>query len=77
MQAEQDDGPYVLYKGDMVFAKYIMNDQGLKLVKADSVELKGKESLSIMVATDEPGKIFPVRLKKKLEVEKSECKKCH
>ena len=75
MHTEQDDGPYVLYKNDTVFVKYIMNNHSSKLVRSDSLALPGKESLSLIVTTDEPGKTFQVRLKKKLQVEKSEYKK--
>ncbi len=75
MHTEQIDGPYVLYKKDRVFAKYILDNHGSKLIRADSIALSQKESLSIIVATDEPGKTFPVKLKKKLQVEKSEYKK--
>jgi len=75
MQTEQDDGPYVLYKNDRVFAKYIMNNHGSKQVRSDSVALPGKGSLSLHVATDEPGKTFSVRIKKKLQAEKSEYRK--
>ncbi|HEY6062898.1 MAG TPA: metallophosphoesterase [Chitinophagaceae bacterium] len=73
--AEQYDGPYVLYKNNQVFAKYIMNDQGSKLIRSDSMALPQKESLSVIVTTDEPGKTFTVQLKKKLQIEKSEYKK--
>ena len=75
MHTEQYDGPYVLYKNDRVFAKYIMDNHGAKQVRTDSLDISQKESLSIMVATDEPGKTFPVQLKRKLQVEKSEYKK--
>lgn len=73
--SEQYDGPYVLYKNDQVFAKYIMNNHGTMLIRSDSMALSQKGSLSIMVATDEPGKTFSVQLKEKLQVEKSEYKK--
>ena len=75
MHTEQYDGPYVLYKNDQVFAKYIMNDHGTKQVRSDSMALSQKETLSVIVSTDEPGKTFPVQLKKKMQAEKSEYKK--
>lgn len=74
MHTVQEDGPYILYKKNQVFVKYILNDHGRKLVKADSMDHSQKESLSLNVATDEPGKSFIVKLKKKLEEEKSEYK---
>lgn len=75
MHSVQNDGPYVLYKNNQVYAKYIMDNHGSKLVRTDSMDISQKESLSILVSTDEPGKTFPVQLKKKLQVEKSEYKK--
>ncbi len=75
MHSEQNDGPYVLYKNDRVFVKYVMDNHGAKQVRADSLDISQKESLSIIVATDVPGKTFPVQLKRKLQDEKSEYKK--
>jgi hypothetical protein len=75
MHTEQFDGPYVLYKTDRVFAKYILNNHGTYMVRSDSMALSQKESLSIVVATDVPGKTFSVQLKKKNEVERSEYKR--
>ena len=75
IHTEQNDGPYVLYKNDSVFVKYIMDNHGTKQIRSDSMDISQKESLTIMVATDEAGKTFPVQLKKKLQVEKSEYKK--
>lgn len=75
MLTVQEDGPYVLYKNEQVFVKYVLNDHGTKLIRSDSMPLSQKESLTLVVSTDEPGKTFPVQLKKKLLVEKSEYKK--
>jgi Calcineurin-like phosphoesterase len=69
------DGPYVLYKNDQVFIKTIFDDGGLKSIVVDSVNISQKGSLSLIVATDEPGKTFLVKLKNNLQVEKSEYKK--
>ena len=69
---EQYDGPYVQYKNDKVFAKYIMLSNGTKMVKADSTVLSQKDNLSLKVGTDEIGKFFMVRLKQQLQNEKSE-----
>jgi hypothetical protein len=68
---EQYDGPYVQYKGDQVFANYILESNGTKIVKTDSIALQQKDSLSLHVMTDMPGKSFEVKLKKKFENEKS------
>jgi Calcineurin-like phosphoesterase len=75
MHTEQYDGPYVLYKNEKLFVKYIMDDHGSKLVRSDSMALSQRETLSVIVSTDEPGKTFPVQLKKKMQAEKSEYKK--
>ncbi len=70
---EQYDGPYVHYKGDRVFATYIMGKKGKKFsLKTDSIALLQKDNLSLNVMTDIPGKSFQVRLKKELQNEKSE-----
>jgi hypothetical protein len=72
---EQYDGPYVLYKNGQVFAKYIMDNDGTRTIRVDSLAETQKESLSLTVATDEPGKTFRVQLKKKIKSEKSEYNK--
>ncbi len=69
------DGPYVLYKNDKVFIKNVFEENGIKTVKIDSVNMAEKDALSLTVATDEPGKTFSVQLKSTLEAEKSEYKK--
>ncbi len=71
-QEEQYDGPYVQYKGDQVFVNYIMESNGAKILKTDSIALQQKDNLSLKVMTDIPGKSFQVRLKKELQNEKSE-----
>ncbi len=68
---EQYDGPYVLYRGDSIFVKYIHDGHGTKLVKADSMPTSQKPNLSLTVATDEPGKIFNVKLKSQLQNEEA------
>jgi hypothetical protein len=72
VQQEQYDGPYVQYKGDQVFVNYIMESNGTKFLKTDSIALQQKGNLSLKVMTDIPGKSFQVLLKKKLQNEKSE-----
>jgi len=69
---DQYDGPYVQYKNDKVFAKYILLSNGAKIVKADSVALSKKADLRLKVGTDEPDKFFTVQLKQQLQIEKSE-----
>lgn len=66
------DGPYVLYRNDSVFVKYIENNGGVKSVRTDSMPAASGGSASLLVNTDEPGKTFTVRLKPKLSNEKAE-----
>lgn len=66
------DGPYVLYRNDSVFVKYIDDNSGAKLVRTDSMQASQKSSLNLVVNTDIPGKSFTVQLKQKHSNEKSE-----
>ncbi len=69
---EQVDGPYVLYKNDLVFVKYIFQNDQVKTIKEDSAGLSQKKSLVLNVSTDIPGKTFTVKLKEQLQNEKPE-----
>lgn len=75
MEATQTDGPYILYRNEQVFVKYIMEENGVKSVKMDSVPLAKKFDLALTVLTDVPGKTFTVKLKKELNNEKAEYNK--
>lgn len=75
MQVRQTDGPYVLYSGNKVFVKYIMIDDGWKVLRADTINVLQKTSYPLTVATDIPGKTFTVNLKSELRTEKNEYKK--
>ena len=68
------DGPYVLYDNDSVFVKYIEDNSGAKSVKTDGTPAANKNSITLQVNTDIPGKTFAVQLKQKLSEEKSEYK---
>lgn len=74
-QEKQYDGPYVLYRNDKVFVKYVFEDSGTKRVQIDSMPASEKAGLSLTVATDEPDKKFTVQLKKELNNEKNEFSK--
>ena len=70
---EQYDGPYVQYNSNnQVLVNYIIETNGTKTVKTETVALRQKDKLSLTVMTDIPGKSFQVGLKKKLQNEKSE-----
>lgn len=66
------DGPYVLYKNNQVYVKYIIDDHGTKKVQADSMAISQKGTVSLQIATDEPGKMFSVKLKADLQNEKTD-----
>jgi len=66
------DGPYVLYRNDSVFVKYIEEAGGVKSVRTDSMPGASKGNIKLLVNTGEPGKTFPVSLKSKLTTEKTE-----
>ncbi|MFM2338103.1 MAG: hypothetical protein RL115_1296 [Bacteroidota bacterium] len=68
------DGPYVFCKGKQILVKYIVDDHGNKIVKQDSFALTAKPTINLTIATDIPGQTFNVRLKEKIEVEKTEFK---
>ena len=72
LHTEQSDGPYVMYKGNNVYVKYILDEHGTKSVKEDSVAASLKGNLILTVLTDEPGKTFNVKLKPQLQNEKTE-----
>ena len=71
----QIDGPYVFYKKDKIFVTTINQSDNTKSVNTESFLLSKKKDITIMVNTDEPDKLFPVKLKSKLEIEKSETNK--
>ncbi len=71
----QVDGPYVSYKGEQIFVNYIIEEQGAKTIKTDSMPLSAREQVELRVGTDDPEKFFTVRLQKKLQNEKSDYKK--
>src|SRR5688572_2458060 len=70
--ATQFDGPYVMYKDGKTYIRYVMVENGLKLLKTDTLESPKKSGISVPVATDEPGKTFQVILKDELKNEMSE-----
>ena len=73
-EATTIDGPYVLYRNDSVFVKYIQDNSGTRSVKTDSMPASMSSNINLQVNTDIPGKTFTVQLKQKLSEEKSEYK---
>ncbi|HEX4877725.1 MAG TPA: metallophosphoesterase, partial [Chitinophagaceae bacterium] len=72
IHSSQEDGPYVSYKGNKVYVKYILDNHGTKAVKVDSFDYNEKPGIFLVSATDIPGKTFPIKLKNELEAEKTE-----
>ncbi len=70
--AIQFDGPYVLYKNGIAMVRYVMEDDGWKVLRTDTVEVVAGYPITVTVATDEPGRTFQVTLKKELKNELSE-----
>src|SRR5690349_10195844 len=70
--AQQFDGPYVQYSNGKAMIRYIMEEDGWKVIKSDSVDVDKRSTIVLSVATDEPGKTFPVTLKTELKPETSE-----
>ncbi|HEU4859007.1 MAG TPA: metallophosphoesterase [Chitinophagaceae bacterium] len=66
------DGPYVLYRNDSVFVKYVEDNSGVKSARTDSMPVTMKDKIILSVNTDEAGKTFSVVLKSKLTNEKAE-----
>jgi hypothetical protein len=66
------DGPYVLYRNDSVFVNYIEDNGGMKSVRIENSPASAKNTITLQVNTDVPGKTFSVQLKPKLSNEKSE-----
>jgi hypothetical protein len=75
MEKTTFDGPYILYSTDKVYVKTIVDDNGVKSIKVDSMAIADKAGITMTVATDEPGKTFSFPLKNNLLPEKSEYKK--
>jgi Calcineurin-like phosphoesterase len=66
------DGPYVSYRDEQVFVKYIVQEDGSKIVVVDSTSLTNKKNILLRVNTDIPGKTFQVQLKDQLKDEEAE-----
>ncbi len=71
----QYDGPYVWYDNGQVHVRYINDEGGVRSLRSESVAESAKENLVLNVATDSVGKTFEVKLKRKIQKEKSEYKK--
>ncbi|HVT86128.1 MAG TPA: metallophosphoesterase [Chitinophagaceae bacterium] len=71
-QVLQIDGPYVFYKKDKAFIKYILDSNGTYVVHTDELNLNDKKNYTLHVATDIPGQTFPVSFQDQFQDEKSE-----
>lgn len=70
--AVQADGPYVMYKNGQAIIRYIMEEDGWKIMKNDTVDAANRSAIKVSVATDEPGKTFQVTLQSALTNEQAE-----
>lgn len=66
------DGPYVMYTEEWMYVNYITSENGANVRSVDSMALSSRAGYVVKVATEHPGKTFNVRLKEKLQVERSE-----
>lgn len=73
-ESVQQDGPYVFCRNKQITVSYILNDSGNVMVKKDSFALNNRAAINLTVATDIPGQTFNVKLKEKIEIEKTEFK---
>lgn len=64
-------GPYVLYKNGQVYIHYIQEEGDSKTVVTDSAALADRAGITMFVATGRPGEFFTVKLKNKLQNERS------
>lgn len=64
-------GPFVLYRGDSIKVLYVDSINGLVKLRTEVLQQPQKDQVRLSVKTDEPGKIFHVKLHPKLEPEKS------
>ena len=65
------DGPYVLYRGDSIIVNYIDSASGRLSLRTRYWNLSQKDSIQLVVNTDESGKTFNVKLNPKLPTQKS------
>lgn len=68
----QDDGPYVFYKKDKMFVKYILDSNGIRWVQTDTVGIADKKNYILHVSADIPGQTFSLSFKDQLQNESSE-----
>jgi hypothetical protein len=69
------DGPYVVYRNSQVFVHYVRPEGEGKKVQVDSFPMAERKNIKLDVATDIPGKTFPVQFRDKLSNERAEYKK--
>ncbi len=70
--ADYSDGPYIMYTEDMMYVNYIGQQNGAAVRVVDSMSQSKRAGYVIKVNTENPGKTFDVKLKPKLQVERSE-----
>jgi len=68
---EVTDGPYINYSESRMFVNYIVKDADTLARKVDSMELSKRNGFVVKVNTEVPGQTFDVKLKAKLQEERS------
>ena len=71
-EQSQIDGPYVMYKNDKVFVNYIYDQNGISVLKKDSLLLSQKGDIKLKIDGGSDGSFFEVQLQKELNNEKTE-----
>lgn len=70
-EREVTDGPYVTYSESRMYVNYIVKDGDTLARKVDSMEIGRRNGFVVKVSTEVPGKTFDVKLKAKLQEERS------
>jgi Calcineurin-like phosphoesterase len=70
-EREVTDGPYVTYSDSRMYVNYIVKDGDTLARKVDSMEIGRRSGYVLKVSTEVPGKTFEVKLKAKLQEERS------
>ncbi len=66
------DGPYIMYADNKMHVNYILRENGTNVRSTETLPLSSRDGYVVKVATENPDKTFDVKLKSKLQVERSE-----
>jgi diadenosine tetraphosphatase ApaH/serine/threonine PP2A family protein phosphatase len=71
VEHEITDGPYITYSDSRMYINYIIKDGDTLARKVDSMDIDKRSGYVVKVSTEVPGKMFDVKLKAKLQEERS------